>query len=92
MATFSYKLKKQLSMGNRKAYLYTLTNVQTDSTSIVYTSFKKITGYLIQTNTNATSSIVVESNTPSSGKSKCAYLTLDSGAEASGEILIVGLL
>jgi hypothetical protein len=39
---FSYTLKKRGVHGNRKYKVYTLTDVQNDGTSKVYTGFKKI--------------------------------------------------
>ena len=89
----STQLTPKLSMGNRAAYRYKLTNVQATG-SILYTPFKKITGYIIETTTPATAAITVSANTDSRGGngSSDAYLTFAVDAEASGYILVVGLL
>jgi len=91
MGTFSYTKLKKLSFGNRIAYTYRLANVQTTG-SILRTPFKKITGYLIQNTTLATSSITVTANTEKSASNNEATLTFASDAEASADILVVGLL
>lgn len=93
MATFGYTKKRKLSFGNRVAYQYTLANVQTTG-SILYTPFKKITGYLIETTNPATSAITVSSNTPSRGGNghSLAYLTFAADEESQGSIIVVGLL
>ena len=92
MATFGYTKLKKISMGNRIAYSYKLDNVQTTG-SILYTPFKKITGYLINTTSPATSEITVASNTESpGGNGKQAYLTFAADAESQGHVIVVGLL
>ena len=93
MGTFSYSANpKKLSMGNRVAYVYELTDVQT-SGSILYTPFKKITTYLIETIDPATSTITVSSNTEATGGTgNGAYLTFTADAESDGRIIVVGLL
>lgn len=91
MATFSYTKKRKLSMGNRIAYQYGLTNVQTTGSKL-YTPFKKITGYLIETTDPATSDITVASNTDRTGSGTTAYLTFAADAESDGDIIVVGLL
>ena len=92
MGTFSYEKTRKLSFGNRSAYQWKLTNVQTTG-SILYTPFKKITGYLIETTSPATAAITVASNTPTSGGTgSCAYLTFAVDSEAQGDIIVVGLL
>ena len=92
MGTFSYEKKKILSFGNRRAYQWKLTNVQATG-SILYTPFKKITGYLIETTDPLTSAITVATNTESAGGNcKCASLTFAANAESQGDIIVVGLL
>jgi len=91
MATFSYTTDKKFSMGNRIAYSYSLSNVQT-SGSIIYTPFKKITGYLIETTSPGTSQIIVASNNETTGHGVAANLTFAADAESQGKVLVVGLL
>lgn len=91
MGTFSATKKKKFSMGNRAAYWYTLTNVQTTGSSL-RTPFKKITGYLIQKTSTATSQITVTTNSEKTADNNEATLTFAADAEASGEILVTGLL
>ena len=79
-------------MGNRIAYQYSLTDVQDDSTSILRTPFKKITGYLIEGTTTATTTIRVASNNEGVPGSP-ANLTLDAGTDNDeGQIMVWGLL
>lgn len=93
MGTFSYSANpKKLSMGNRSAYLYDLTNVQITG-SILRTPFKKITGYLIECTSPATNTITVAANTEASGGTgNQATLTFAADAESQGDIIVVGLL
>ncbi len=92
MATYGSTKIRKLSMGNRIAYQYKLENVQTTGSKL-YTPFKKITGYLIETSSPATSCITVVSNTDKAGgQGKQAYLTFAADAESQGEIIVVGLL
>lgn len=91
MGTFSYVKKRKLSMGNRIAYQYSLTNVQTSGSNL-YTPFKKITGYLIETTSPATAAITVASNVDAQGHGKSSYLSFAVDAEAQGAIIVVGLL
>ena len=93
MGTFSYTANpKKLSMGNRIAYQYSLTNVQTTG-SILRTPFKKITGYLIETTSPATNDITVTANTDMTGGTGTqATLQFAADAESQGEIIVVGLL
>lgn len=92
MSDFGYTKLKKLSMGNRIAYQYTLTNVNTDSSSILYTPFKKITGQLIQKTSTAGSTIIVVATAEKTKDNKQATLTFDTDVESNGEILVVGLL
>ena len=78
-------------MGNRVAYIYKLTNVQTTGSKL-YTPFKKVTGYLIETTSPNTSCITVTSNADSTGKYGQAILTFAADAESQGSILVTGLL
>lgn len=78
-------------MGNRIAYQFSLVNVQTTGSNL-YTPFKKITGYLIETTSPATAAITVASNNQSQGHGTCAFLGLAVDAEAQGSIIVVGLL
>ena len=92
MGTFSYTANpRKLSMGNRVAYLYDLTNVQTTGSKL-YTPFKKITGYLITTTDPQTSEITVASKTEAQGEGTESYLTFAADAESDGNIIVVGLL
>lgn len=91
MGTFSYSKIRKLSMGNRAAYQYTLTNVQTTGSKL-YTPFKKITGYLIETTSPNTCAITVTANTEAQGHGTQAYLTFAADAESQGKIIVVGLL
>ena len=91
MGTFSYTKTRKLSMGNRVAYQYALTNVQTTG-SILRTPFKKITGYLLTTTDPATNTITVTSNADSTGRFGQAALTFAADAESQGHIIVVGLL
>jgi len=91
MGTFSYTKKRKLSMGNRVAYQYSLANVQTTGSKL-YTPFKKITGYLIETTSPATSCITVATNAESQGHGITSYLQFAVDAEAQGHIIVVGLL
>ena len=80
-------------MGNRIAYQYSLTNVQTTGSKL-RTPFKKITGYLIETTDPATNDITVSANTeargtPGQGE---AFLTFVADAESQGDIIVVGLM
>ena len=90
---FSYTKLRKLSMGNRVAYQYSLTDVAAAGSNL-YTPFKKITGYLINETATGTSFINVSANTESNGGTNPqAYLTLKSNAGTEdGEILITGLL
>ncbi len=78
-------------MGNRIAYQYSLANVQTTG-SVLYTPFKKITGYLIETTSPNTADITVATNAEAQGHGTQAYLSFAVDAEAQGNILVVGLL
>lgn len=91
MGTFAYTKLKKMSVGNRIGYLYKLENVQTTGSKL-YTPFKKITGYLIDTISPRTASITIATNSESSGQFGQASLTFAVDAEAQGEILVVGLL
>lgn len=93
MGTYSSTLKRKFSFGNRVAYQYHLTNVQTTG-SILYTPFKKITGYIPETTSPNTAAITVASNVESRGGNgnSCAYLSFAVNAEAQGDIIVVGLL
>jgi len=93
MATFSYTAEKpkRLSVGNRIAYLYKLSNVQTTGSKIT-TPFKKITGYMIQNVSPITSSITVATRADATGPHTRASLTFAADAESQGYIIIVGLL
>ena len=92
MASFSYtRQTPKISMGNRIAYRYSLANVQTTG-SILYTPFKKITGYLIETTSPATSSITVASNNEATGHGVTSNLSFAADAESQGNIIVVGLL
>ena len=66
MGTFSYTMNKPLSLGNRRGYIFDLTNVQTTG-SVLHTPFKKVTGYLIETSSPGTSQITVSSNDDATG-------------------------
>lgn len=89
---FSYTTvkPKKLSMGNRTAYLYKLTEVAT-SGSVIHTPFRKITGYLPQCNSPITSTIGVSSVTERVG-SVAAKLNLKATATSYGYIIVVGLM
>ena len=78
-------------MGNRIAYQFDLTNVQTTG-SILRTPFKKITGYLIETTDPATNTITVTANTERTADNNESTLTFAADAESQGEIIVVGLL
>lgn len=78
-------------MGNRIAYSYQLTDVAATGSKL-YTPFKKITGYLINTTSPATSEITVAANTESTGKFGQATLTFACDATSQGYIIVVGLL
>ena len=79
-------------MGNRIAYQYTLTNVQTTGSKL-RTPFKQIKGYLIETTSPNTSDITVSANTESRGGAQGeAFLTFVADAESQGSIIVVGLL
>lgn len=78
-------------MGNRIAYQYSLSNVQTTGSKL-YTPFKKITGYLIETTSPATSAITVATNQESTGHGSTSYLQFAVDAESQGNIIVVGLL
>lgn len=96
MGTFSSTKLRKLSLGNRIGYLYSLTDVQTTG-SVLYTPFKKITGYLIETASSATaagtSTINVASTADAQGNGITSSITFASGAaDADGRILVVGLL
>ena len=83
-------------MGNRIAYVYTLTDVQTTG-STIHTPFKKITGYLVETASSITgagaTTIAVASTTLGDGNGTCAKVNLKSGAtDADGKITVMGLL
>ena len=78
-------------MGNRSAYQYSLANVQTTGSKL-YTPFKKITGYLIETTSPNTAAITVASNVESQGHGFTSYLQFAVDAEAQGDIIVVGLL
>lgn len=93
MATFAVTKKRKLSFGNRIAYQYHLANVQTTGSKL-YTPFKKITGYIIETTSPNTSAITVTANTETTGIEGQgeAYLTFAADAESQGDIIVVGLL
>ena len=93
MGVFAYTKKRKLSFGNRIAYQYKLDNVQATG-SILYTPFKKVTGYLIETTSPATAQITVATNAiaPGGNGQGQATLTFAVGAEAQGDIIVVGLL
>jgi hypothetical protein len=91
MGTFSNTKKRKFSMGNRVAYQYSLTNVQTTGSKL-YTPFKKITGYLIETTSPNTSTIAVTANQDRTGSGTQAYLQFIATAESQGSIIVVGLL
>ena len=78
-------------MGNRSAYQYSLANVQTTGSKL-YTPFKKITGYLIETTSPNTAAIRVATNNQAQGHGTCAWLGFAVNAEAQGDIIVVGLL
>ena len=78
-------------MGNRIAYQYSLTNVQATGSKL-YTPFKKITGYLIETTSPATAAITVATNSEARGHGIASYLEFAVDAEAQGAIIVVGLL
>ena len=82
---------RKLSFGNRIAYVYHLTNVQTTG-STLYTPFKKITGYMIETISPNTSAITVAANSESTGRFGQASLQFAVDAESQGDIIVVGLL
>ena len=91
MATFGYTKNRKLSMGNRIAYQYSLANVQTTGSKL-YTPFKKITGYLIETTSPATSFIAIAQNNEQAGAHQQANLVFSATAESQGHIIVVGLL
>ena len=93
MGTFSYTSPKAkvLSMGNRRGYLYKLTNVQITGSKLT-TPFRKITGYMTQNVSPNTSSITVAAQTEHSGSGTKASLTFAADAESQGYIIVVGLL
>lgn len=93
MGTYSQTKIRKLSMGNRIAYQYSLTNVQTTGSKL-RTPFKKITGYLIETTSPNTSTINVATNTDSRGGEGAGegFLTFVATAESQGDIIVVGLL
>ena len=91
MATFSYTKERKLSVGNRIGYVYDLANVQTTG-SILYTPFKKITTYLIETTSPSTNTITVTNNQDSKGHGLTSQLTFAADAESQGKIVVVGLL
>lgn len=90
---YGYTKKRKLSFGNRVAYQYKLIDVATTGSKL-YTPFKKITGYIIETTNPATSTIRVVANTDSTGvHGKCeASLTFAAEATSQGDIIVVGLL
>ena len=91
MGTFSYTREKILSLGNRRAFIYKLTDVQT-SGSKLFTPFKKITGYAFNT-TSATTPIAVAKNQEATGPGTTAYLELVVDAnDIDGFVFVVGLL
>ena len=81
---------KKLSMGNRTAYIYKLTDVATTG-SVIHTPFRKITGYLPQQVTPITSTIAVTSKTEKRG-STAAKLNLIATATSQGYMIVVGLM
>ena len=83
MGTFSYNKPKVLSVGNRRGYIWKLTDVQTNSSSVLQTPFKKITGYMIETEDQDTPIIVTSNNVTPGGTGKCATLTLLCGCRKS---------
>jgi len=86
------QLRPRVSMGNRIGYMYSLKDVQDDSTSIVRTPFKKITGYMIEGITTAATTIRVVTNTEGVPGNP-AHLTLDAGTDNDeGNILVWGLM
>lgn len=90
MGTFSYNKPKPLSMGNKRGYLYILTDVQTTG-SILYTPFKKITGLMIETETGD-NSITVSSISEGGPSSVAAITFMCDDADADGRIWVWGLL
>jgi len=90
---FEYTWKKRFSMGNRIAIKYALTDVQDDSSSVLRTPFKKVTGYLIENEGTAASTIRVVATTERTPANNESTLTLDAGsANDEGSIVVVGLL
>ena len=81
---------KKLSMGNRIAYLYKLTDVATTG-SVIHTPFRKITGVLPQCLSPTTSDITFTTNPKTRpGTSATVHLTAD--ATSQGYCVVVGLL
>ena len=83
-------------MGNRVGYIYALTEVAT-SGSKLFTPFKKITGYIIETTSPQTNFINVlyniEKGQITGGQNnRGAYLQFACAATSNGEILVWGLL
>jgi len=90
---FAYTKMEKFSMGNRAAYRFKLTDVQDDSTSVLRTPFKKITGWLIENISEAATTIRVVTNTEKTATNNQALLTLDAGTDNDdGNIIVVGLL
>jgi len=84
MATFNYTKIKNLSLGNRKGYLYEINNVHSSGNKL-FVSLRKITDYEIYGD-----NIKVKSISEKSGNGTCASLTLVSKPESSGKILVAG--
>lgn len=91
MGTFGYLKLKKYSFGNRVAYTYALTDVQTTG-SVLRTPFKKITGYLVENVETATHALTIVANTERTSANNEATLTFAVDAESNHEILVVGLL
>jgi hypothetical protein len=91
MGTYSQKKVRKFSMGNRAAYQFKLTNVQTTGSKL-YTPFKKITGYIITTTDPATSEITVVTRADTTRGCQESALTFAANAESQGNIIVVGLL
>ena len=84
---FSYVLKKRGVHGNRKFKVYTLTDVQNDSTSIVHTGFKKVI-LALATNQSRNTDTFKESWNEYAG----GAVTLDSATnDDDGEMIVWGL-
>ena len=90
---FSYTLKKRLNAGNRTALIYTLTDVQDDSTSILRTPFKQIKGWIVENIGTATTTVRVVSTAERTAANNETTVTLDAGTDNDeANILVWGLL